>query len=78
MFVKPAEGLKVPDPFLKDYLPAEGREVSDNPYWRRLLKYKNITAASRDGAAAAEPVLPSVSEDTAPEKPAAARKEKRK
>lgn len=35
MFVKPAAGLKVRDPDLKDYLPAEGRIVPDKHYWVR-------------------------------------------
>jgi hypothetical protein len=38
MFVKPAPGLAVRDPELRDLLPAEGREVARNEYWlRRVL-----------------------------------------
>jgi hypothetical protein len=39
MFVKPAEGLKIRDPFKRDHLPPEGREVPDGDlYWHRLAR----------------------------------------
>lgn len=39
MYVKPKEGLKIFDPFHKDRLPAEGREVpSEDMYWQGLLR----------------------------------------
>ena len=38
MIVKPAAGLKVRDPDLKDLLPEEGRNVPDSTYWRRRLR----------------------------------------
>lgn len=38
MFVIPAKGRKVPDPFRGDYLPERGRNVPKTSYWlRRLL-----------------------------------------
>lgn len=37
MYVIPAEGLKVPDPVLRDFLPATGREVPRDEYWMRRL-----------------------------------------
>ncbi|MTK12703.1 MAG: DUF2635 domain-containing protein [Clostridiaceae bacterium] len=38
MYVKPANGLKVRDPFKKDHLPTEGRVVPDLDLdWQRLL-----------------------------------------
>lgn len=37
MFVQPKPGLNIRDPDLGDFLPAEGREVPDTPYWQRLL-----------------------------------------
>jgi hypothetical protein len=47
MFVKPAAGLKIRDPFKKDHLPAEGREVPDSDlYWHRLLRDGDVVAAS--------------------------------
>ena len=39
MFVKPREGYKIRDPFKKDHLPPEGREVPDGDlYWHRLAR----------------------------------------
>ena len=38
MYVIPAEGLMVPDPLLRDHLPAEGREVPRDAYWMRRLR----------------------------------------
>lgn len=35
--VVPAVGRAVPDPEAGDLLPAEGREVPDNAWWRRRL-----------------------------------------
>lgn len=37
MFVKPKPGLQIRDPDLRDFLPAEGREVPETLYWTRLL-----------------------------------------
>jgi len=37
MFVKPAKGLQVPDPALRDFLPKEGRKVIPSEYWTRRL-----------------------------------------
>lgn len=43
MFVKPAPGLLIRDPDLKDFLPAEGRDVPETPYWTRLLHvYRDV------------------------------------
>ncbi len=38
MNVKPAPGLRIRDPDLKDLLPDEGREVPDTDYWHRRLR----------------------------------------
>lgn len=38
MFVIPAEGLRVPDPVLRDHLPEAGREVPRDAYWMRRLR----------------------------------------
>lgn len=35
--VRPREGLSVPDPDRKDFLPLEGREVVLNAYWQRRI-----------------------------------------
>jgi hypothetical protein len=46
MFIKPLHDLKVPDPVLKDFLPVEGREVQDSPYWQRRLREQEIVVAA--------------------------------
>jgi hypothetical protein len=38
MRVKPAEGRQVRDPVTKQLLPAAGRDVPDNQFWRRRLR----------------------------------------
>lgn len=46
MFVKPAPGLVVRDPDLKDLIPAEGRHVSDDSmFWHRRLRDKDVVLA---------------------------------
>ncbi len=50
MIVKPAPGLLIRDPDLRDFLPAEGRDVPDTPYWRRLLHvYRDVTPVDSPG-----------------------------
>ena len=44
MYVVPKEGLKIFDPFKKDHIPAEGREVPDGDmYWHRLNNDGDVT-----------------------------------
>lgn len=50
MYVTPAPGLKIPDPDLQDYLPDNGREVPDTPYWQRRILDRDVLSK----AAAAE------------------------
>lgn len=38
MYVKPAPGLRIVDPVLRDFLPAEGRLVTPSGYWHRRLR----------------------------------------
>lgn len=38
MYVKPAPGLVIRDPDLKDLLPEEGREVPETDYWHRRVR----------------------------------------
>lgn len=45
MFVKPAPGLRIPDPDLHDFLPEQGREVPDAPYWRRRIHDQDVVIA---------------------------------
>lgn len=54
MFIKPAPGLKIPDPDLNDFLPELGREVPDGPYWRRRINDQDVALAT---PAAEEPVI---------------------
>ena len=46
MKVKPAPGLTIVDPDLKDFLPAEGREVPDTHYWQRRLRDGDVVPAN--------------------------------
>ena len=47
MFVKPKAGLRVRDPETRDFLPTEGREVSQSLYWtRRVLCGDVVQVAS--------------------------------
>ncbi|MDB5853290.1 MAG: hypothetical protein JWR22_1331 [Herminiimonas sp.] len=48
MFVKPAPGLVIRDPDLKDLLPAEGREVPDSDYWHRRVLDKDVVESQPD------------------------------
>lgn len=61
MFVKPAPGLKIRDPELKDLIPDEGRKVSDDDlYWHRRLRDGDVvlvetTEAPADASQARDP-----------------------
>ena len=46
MYVKPKDGLQVPDPYRGDNLPAEGREVEANQYWLRRKQDGDVTEGS--------------------------------
>lgn len=52
MFVRPAEGLRVRDPDLRDHLPPEGREVPDSAYWTRRLRDGDVIAGPAPAPAA--------------------------
>lgn len=53
MFVKPAPGLKIRDPELKDLIPDDGREVSaDNLYWHRRLRDGDVVLVETQPPAA--------------------------
>jgi len=53
MFVRPAPGLKVRDPVLRDLLPDEGRDVPAEDYWLRRLRDGDVLEG-----AAPEPTEP--------------------
>lgn len=42
MFLKPAPDLRIVDPVLRDFLPADGREVTPSPYWNRLMRNGDV------------------------------------
>lgn len=46
MYVKPAPGRLVPDPYRGDNLPTEGREVEGNQYWLRRKEDGDVTEGS--------------------------------
>ena len=46
MYVKPASGLKIRDPDLKDFLPEEGREVPGTGYWVRRVRDGDVLIAT--------------------------------
>jgi hypothetical protein len=60
MFVKPAEGLTIRDPDLRDYLPAEGRDVPNSEYWNRRLRDRDVVPSQ-------PPVTPSPAAPVEPE-----------
>jgi hypothetical protein len=45
MFIKAAEGLRIVDPDMNDFLPADGREVPDTPYWHRMKLAGDVVEA---------------------------------
>ncbi|WP_043838838.1 DUF2635 domain-containing protein [Muricoccus aerilatus] len=77
MFVKPAKGLQIPDPELRDYLPPGGRKVTPSEYWTRRLQDEDVSLAKpstepKAKAAAAGPQPDAPSLPTALPPPAAA------
>jgi hypothetical protein len=51
MRVKPAEGRAVRDPLTKQLLPAAGRDVPDNQFWRRRLRDGDVVSEGEGEAA---------------------------
>jgi len=45
MYVKPAPGLSIRDPDLKDLLPVSGRLVPDTDYWLRRVRDNDVIEA---------------------------------
>ena len=59
MFVKPASGLNIRDPFKRDHLPPEGREVPDGDlYWERLLIDGDVIAGTPTAASESSGAMP--------------------
>ncbi len=40
--IRPLNGLLVPDPALKDFLPIEGRTVEHSLYWQRRIRDNEV------------------------------------
>ena len=55
MNIKPAPGLKVRDPDLKDYLPDEGRVVPDTAHWHRLLRDRDVVLVEDEANSEGDP-----------------------
>ncbi len=57
--IKPVENRIVPDPYMNDALPAEGRKVELDQYWNRRLLDGDITIveepAPKSGKATKQP-----------------------
>ena len=47
MFVKPADGLVIPDLDRNDALPAEGRDVPASDFWLRRLRDGDVVRTAR-------------------------------
>jgi hypothetical protein len=47
MFVKPANGLVIPDPDRHDALPADGRDVPASDFWLRRLRDGDVVMQRR-------------------------------
>ncbi|MCL1915672.1 MAG: DUF2635 domain-containing protein [Desulfovibrionaceae bacterium] len=52
-FVKPAPGLRIPDPASGDCLPEQGRLVPRSGYWLRRLKAGDVVLAEAPSVPAA-------------------------
>lgn len=51
MFIKPAPGLVIRDPDLKDLIPAAGRDVPETGFWLERLRDGDILKAQQKEAA---------------------------
>jgi hypothetical protein len=58
LYIKPAEGLTIPDPARGRHLPSYGDSVEDGAYWRRRLREGSVLETTKEaveaGAAAVE------------------------
>ena len=49
LHVKPAPGLKIRDPDLRDFLPDEGRIVPATSYWHRRVAHGDVVEVVKPG-----------------------------
>jgi hypothetical protein len=54
MYLKPAPGLRIVDPLLRDFLPDDGRCVEPSDYWHRRLRDGDVVPAPNPAEAQAE------------------------
>jgi hypothetical protein len=76
LYVIPAPGLNVRDIERDGYLPPEGANVTDSPYWRRLLKYKNVTVGRPPSESGPAEVRAEATEGSVPPAPKTKSKKK--
>jgi hypothetical protein len=43
MFIKPNQGIKIRDPFTRTFLPDDGGNVENTPFWARRLRDGDVT-----------------------------------
>ena len=55
MYVKPAPGLRIVDPILRDFLPADGRLVTPSEYWHRRVRDGDVTLIPQAAASESAP-----------------------
>jgi len=70
MKVYPVPGLLLRDPEKGDFVPVEGREVADSPFWRRRLRDKDATLVPPVAAAATVAQVAATAADDGIEAPA--------
>ncbi|MBC8722132.1 DUF2635 domain-containing protein [Paraburkholderia sp. 31.1] len=58
MHIRPATGVRVRDPDLRDFLPDAGRVVPDSVYWRRRLRDGDVVPVADE-----PPTIPDTPDD---------------
>jgi hypothetical protein len=53
--VKPADGLVIRDPLLRDFIETDGRVVEMNDYWARRLRDMDVVEVPLEQPAAEQP-----------------------
>jgi hypothetical protein len=72
MRVFPVPGLPLRDPVKGDFVPDEGREVADSPYWRRRLLCQDASLSAPTTTPTSAQAAPVVIEDVTEVAPAQA------
>ncbi len=69
MRIYPVAGLSLRDPVKGDFIPDEGREVEDSPYWRRRLSCGDASRTPPAAVAALPDVTHQAAAEVEPEVP---------